>query len=135
MHRPGKIYQKWTKDSNSPKMEQEIQKLQKDIIKLMENSSWIQNSNDIPECLKNIRVCRIPAFFSIPVFGIVIISIPVLPVFETLPNIQSFCLPPEPEFGGKGVSNFASPKENRRKISLKPVDFAQNCLWNKNLPN
>ena len=37
-------------------MEQEIQKLQKGIISLMENSKRIQNSNDITECLKNIQL-------------------------------------------------------------------------------
>ena len=37
-------------------MEQEIQKLQKDIISLMENSKGIQNSNDITECLKIIQL-------------------------------------------------------------------------------
>ena len=40
-------------------MEQEIQKLQKHIINLMENSRRIQNFNDIPECLKNIQLCLI----------------------------------------------------------------------------
>ena len=44
------------KNSNSPKMEQEIQTLQKDIINLMENSRIIQNFNNIPECLKNIQL-------------------------------------------------------------------------------
>lgn len=33
-------------------MEQEIHKLQKDIISLIENTRRIQNFNDIPECLK-----------------------------------------------------------------------------------
>ena len=37
-------------------MEQEIQKLQKDIINLMENSRRLQNSNNIPECLKNTKL-------------------------------------------------------------------------------
>ena len=39
-------------NKNSPKMDFEIEKLPKDINSLMENSREIQNSNDIPECLK-----------------------------------------------------------------------------------
>ena len=37
-------------------MELEIQKLQTDIISLMEHSRKIQNSNEIPECLRNIQI-------------------------------------------------------------------------------
>ena len=37
-------------------MDLEIEKLQKDINSLMENSREIQNSNNIPECLKNIQI-------------------------------------------------------------------------------
>ena len=39
-----------------PNMAQEIQKLKKDIINLMEESKRFQNSNDIPECLKIIQL-------------------------------------------------------------------------------
>ena len=39
-----------------PNMAQEIQKLKKDIINLMEESKRIQNSNNIPECLKIIQL-------------------------------------------------------------------------------
>ena len=45
-------------------MEQEIQKLQKDIINLMEDSRRIQNSNNIPECLKNIQLRLISKLIS-----------------------------------------------------------------------
>ena len=37
-------------------MAQEIKKLQKDISNLMEESKRIQNSNNIPECLKIIQL-------------------------------------------------------------------------------
>ena len=37
-------------------MDLEIEKLRKDINSLMENSREIQNSNNIPECLKNIQI-------------------------------------------------------------------------------
>ena len=37
-------------------MELEIEKLQKNITSLMENSCEIQNSNDIPECLRNVQI-------------------------------------------------------------------------------
>ena len=37
----------------------EIQKLQRDISNLMEESERIQNYNDIPECLKIIQLCLI----------------------------------------------------------------------------
>ena len=61
VHRPAmeKAIEDWRNlskmNSYSPKMAQEIQKLQKDISKLMEESKRIQNSNNIPECLKNIQ--------------------------------------------------------------------------------
>ena len=37
-------------------MDLEIEKLRKDINSLMENSREIQNSDNIPECLKNIQI-------------------------------------------------------------------------------
>ena len=37
-------------------MDLEIEKLQKNINSLMKNSHEIQNSSDIPECLKNIQI-------------------------------------------------------------------------------
>ena len=45
-------------------MELEIQKLQKDIINLMEDYRRIQNSNNIPECLKNIQLRLISKLIS-----------------------------------------------------------------------
>ena len=42
----------------------EIQKLQKDISNLMEESKRIQNSNNIPECLKNIQLRLISKMIS-----------------------------------------------------------------------
>ena len=45
-------------------MEQEIQKLQKDTINLIEDSRRIQNSNNIPECLKNIQLRLISKMIS-----------------------------------------------------------------------
>ena len=37
-------------------MDEQIEKLQKDITGLMESSREIENSSDIPECLKNIQL-------------------------------------------------------------------------------
>ena len=45
-------------------MAAEIQKLQKDIINLMEESGKTQNSNDIPECLKIIQLRQISKMIS-----------------------------------------------------------------------
>ena len=45
-------------------MAQEIQKLQKDISNLMEESKRIQNSNNIPECLKIIQLRLISKMIS-----------------------------------------------------------------------
>ena len=47
-----------------PKMAQEIQKLRKDISNLMEESKRIQNSNNIPECLKIIQLRLISKMIS-----------------------------------------------------------------------
>ena len=45
-------------------MAAEIQKLQKDISNLMEESERIQNSNNFPECLKIIQLCLISKMIS-----------------------------------------------------------------------
>ena len=45
-------------------MAQEIQKLQKDITNLMEESKRIQNSNNIPECLKLLQLRLISKMIS-----------------------------------------------------------------------
>lgn len=45
-------------------MAAEIQKLQKDICNLMEESKRIQNSNNIPECLKIIQLRLISKMIS-----------------------------------------------------------------------
>ena len=52
---------KFQKEPKHSKMQQEIEKLQRDIIILMENTWRIQNSNDIPECLDNCGGANAPS--------------------------------------------------------------------------
>ena len=57
-HHPerGKFRQNTKKAKKDPKMDEQIEKLQKDITGLMESSRESENSSDIPECLKNIQL-------------------------------------------------------------------------------